>query len=84
MAALLTLPPPHALLHRPQLQSESPHTKSLPLSRSPSLLAELLCWALDRPITHEQAMTTARRQQGRSWEIVESAVRDLGAGLLNL
>ncbi|KAF5843285.1 hypothetical protein DUNSADRAFT_87 [Dunaliella salina] len=40
-------------------------------------LSELLCWALDRPITREQAMGCARRQQGRSWEIVESAVRDL-------
>eukprot|EP00967_Tisochrysis_lutea_P083118 scaffold115378_cov17-Tisochrysis_lutea.AAC.1 len=42
------------------------------------ICAELLCWALDRPITREQAMGCARRQQGRSWEIVESAVRDLG------
>jgi hypothetical protein len=39
----------------------------------------MLCWALDRPITRDQAMNCARRQQGRSWEIVESAVRDLGA-----
>ncbi len=44
----------------------------------PESFAELLCWALDRPVTREQAMTCARRQQGRSWEIVESAVRDLG------
>jgi hypothetical protein len=47
-------------------------------SPPPASCAALFTWALDRPISDEQARRCAKRQQGRSWEVVESELGALG------
>ena len=42
--------------------------------------ADLFTWATDCPITKEQAMKCARRQQGRRWEAVYEELMALGGG----
>ncbi|KAK9797754.1 hypothetical protein WJX73_006847 [Symbiochloris irregularis] len=41
-------------------------------------LSELFTWALDTPITREQAMRCAKREPGRSWEAIERELHKLG------
>lgn len=41
-------------------------------------LADLFSWALDRPVSKDEAMRCARRQPGRSWETVDQELHNMG------
>ena len=41
-------------------------------------LAALFSWALNRRVSKDEAMRCARRQPGRSWELVDEELRKLG------
>lgn len=42
------------------------------------LSAELFTWALDKPISDEEARECACRQPGRSWHINETKLSEMG------